>query len=822
MSDDESIDWSKTTWEGSRREQLRRWRGLSLRERLLAVEEMAELSQRFAAMREQRQTRFADEVHEPQAGYKVKPMNNEIVLHGCAPTPLANYLKALGVLRLLSAKYPDTRGFWRGEEFVLRTVLDRAGIEQFFLHDYEPTPIMAPWNGGSGFYYQERKSKEKDPVTGKKKKLGIYDQETAATKIVNAVLASKSKRLEAYREALHHAKLAVQKAGFITSPESGRQKDDFILSLRATLPDKCIQAMDAGLSITSVQTNYPPMLGTGWNDGNMDFTSNFMQRLLDILGTDEGILPGQSADWLQASLFGTNAPNLTKNNIGQFSPGQAGGPNASTGFEANAAINPWDFVLMIEGALLFASAAVRRNADDPFGVMSYPFTTDAVGAGSGSLGGQGDIVDSKGKKKARGELWMPLWQQSASYAEVRALMAEGRVALGKKPARDALDFVRAVHRLGGYRGVQSFQRFGLLMRTGKAYLATPLSRIEVSDHPQSRWLDDLDKHRWLDRFRQFARGEHAADRFHALRKRLEDMLFTLSGREASKAQAQSLLMLLGEIQSALSNSRKAMESVRPIPRLSSHWVLAADDGTAVFRIAKALAGLRGIGDEPLPLRAQLFPVQRKYDQWMAPEAGEKARVYTGQMGRLIDTLRALLERRLWLAEKLDMPDKPLSSPAGASLDDVAAFLRDDSMDARIAALLPGFCLCDIPQDTDRSAGDGLIHAGFALLKLALTPGRTLRSLDWMGENDHLPIPTGMLAQLAAGNHENRAVKMACQRLRSSGLAPIFSPHAMPELPGIDPARAAAALLIPLRYGAIGALARSVLRTPETETQSESA
>ncbi len=827
MSDDDSIDWSKTTWEGSRREQLRRWRALSLRERLLAVEEMAELSQRLAAMREQRKARVADEIHELQAGYKVKPMNNEIVLHGCTPTPLANYLKALGVLRLLSAKYPDTRGFWRGEEFVLHTALDRAGIEQFFLHDYEPTPIMAPWNAGSGFYYQERKSKEKDPVTGKKKKLGIYDQETAATKIVDTVLASQSKRLAVYREALHHAKLAVKKAGFITAPESGRQKDDFILSLRGTLSDKCIQAMDAGLSITSVQTNYPPMLGTGWNDGNMDFSSNFMQRLLDILGTDEGILPDHSTEWLQASLFGTTAPNLTKNNIGQFSPGQAGGPNASTGFEANAAINPWDFVLMIEGALLFASAAVRRNADDPSGVMSYPFTIDAVGAGSGSLGGKGDIVDSKGKKKARGELWMPLWQQSASYAEVRALMAEGRVALGKKPARDALDFVRAVHRLGGYRGVQSFQRFGLLMRSGKAYLATPLSRIEVSDQPQSRWLDDLDKHQWLDRFRQFARGEHAADRFHALRKRLEDMLFTLSGREASKAQAQSLLMLLGEIQSALSNSSKAKESVRPIPRLSNQWVLAADDDTPAFRIAKALAGLRGIGDEPLPLRAQLFPVHPRSNIWMedarkARDANNdpacRTRIYTSQKGRLINTLRALLERRLWLAEKLDMPDKPLSSPSGASLDDVVAFLRDDSMDARIAALLPGLCLCEIPQDTDKSAGDGVSPAAFALLKLALTPDRTLRSLGWLGEADHLPVPTGMLAQLAAGNHENRAVKMAWQRLRSSGLAPIFSPHALPELSGIDPARAAAALLIPLRYGATGALARSVLKSPESEAQ----
>lgn len=47
----DTIDWSLTTWEGSRREQLRRWSRLSLREILLAQEEMRELSERFAKTR---------------------------------------------------------------------------------------------------------------------------------------------------------------------------------------------------------------------------------------------------------------------------------------------------------------------------------------------------------------------------------------------------------------------------------------------------------------------------------------------------------------------------------------------------------------------------------------------------------------------------------------------------------------------------------------------------------------------------------------------------------------------------------------------------
>jgi hypothetical protein len=39
------IDWSLTTWEGSRREQTRRWSELSWDEILAAQEEMAEIAE---------------------------------------------------------------------------------------------------------------------------------------------------------------------------------------------------------------------------------------------------------------------------------------------------------------------------------------------------------------------------------------------------------------------------------------------------------------------------------------------------------------------------------------------------------------------------------------------------------------------------------------------------------------------------------------------------------------------------------------------------------------------------------------------------------
>lgn len=58
MSDDESpIDWSKTTFEGARREQLRRALRMTVRQRLEALDQLTELSERLQDMSKQ----FGDE-----------------------------------------------------------------------------------------------------------------------------------------------------------------------------------------------------------------------------------------------------------------------------------------------------------------------------------------------------------------------------------------------------------------------------------------------------------------------------------------------------------------------------------------------------------------------------------------------------------------------------------------------------------------------------------------------------------------------------------------------------------------------------------------
>jgi CRISPR-associated protein Csx17 len=87
----------------------------------------------------------------------------DVELSGCRPEPLASYLKALGVLRLVAEqKDRNAAGFWRGEHFVLRSSLDADALVAFFEKEWRPTPIIAPWNGGSGFTGDEDSEEAED------------------------------------------------------------------------------------------------------------------------------------------------------------------------------------------------------------------------------------------------------------------------------------------------------------------------------------------------------------------------------------------------------------------------------------------------------------------------------------------------------------------------------------------------------------------------------------------------------------------------------------------------------------------------------------
>lgn len=766
--------WEAATWEGSRRESMRRWAELPV-ERMLAVqEEMAELGDVFGVSRE-----TGPSVAEPGGRYSAGGRAiHEVVLAGCQPTPLASYLKALGVLRLVAEQAdPEVRGFWRDDQFVLAGALDRSGLRRFFLEAYRPTAVLAPWNGGSGFHPKDNRSG-----------IAPIEQGTAS-------------RLAALRDAIGVIRDVLARLGVNGKPD-GAAKTELLVYLRSELGDATLDWLDAAVVLTDENPKYPPLLGTGGNDGRLDFTNNFMQHLVELLDADTGNPKAGAERQIDEALFGEAIAGLEAAAVGQFSPGDAGGPNQGSGYTGSALVNSWDFVLMLEGALLFAAAATRRLDSASPAAPSYPFTVRPTGSGAGGT----DVGD---EGNARAEIWLPIWKLPAGLPELRALLSDGRVTLGKRAARDGLEFVRAVSRLGADRGIMAFQRYAFMMRSGKAYLATPLNRVTVRRNHAADLIDELDNGNWLTRFRRLGRSTHASNRIQSLVRRLEDALFELAQDPSNPgSRVQQILIVLGEAQRYLARSAAARAECPPVPSLSGNWLRQVQAGgeTEELSFAAALASLharRRDRDQAaafaLPMRMHLAPeLTGRYPVWIE---GETHQVTWGH-GRLEQNLAAMLQRRLLQAQGEEFDDKPLHALRTAGMTTVAAWLNGGLDEQRIASLLPGLMLVRLPSGHgDRRRRVDPLPAAYRVLKPFFCTDRQLRRSGLLPSERRLPLPAGLVRRLAAGDVA-AAVALGLRKRRAAGIAMPFSEIAAD---GIDGPHLLVALLTPVTDREIGRL-----------------
>lgn len=691
---------------------------------------------------------------------------NEIPLAGCTPIPLANYLKALGVFRLVAEQEdPGVKAFWRGERFVLVTRLTRQDLTQFFLEKYRPTPILAPWNGGSGFYPKDNK-----------------DGFTPLSK-------AEALRFKPIAEAITAIKKSLDDLGLEEKPDTD-DKPRLLMSLRAQAGESFLSWLDAAVVLSSGEPAYPPLLGTGGNDGRLDFTNNFLQRLVELFDPGTGKNIGFSHAWLEQALHATPTPKLSQNAIGQFAPGQIGGANSTTGFSTDSRINPWDFVLMLEGALLFVTSTTRRLESSHQAALAYPFTVHPANGGSGGMT-QTDAASGK----SRGEIWMPLWGRPTQLEEIRALLAEGRATVGRRAARDGLDFARAIARLGTDRGIAAFQRYGFMVRNGLAYLATPLGRVESTQAPSADLITDLDQGRFLESLRREARGKDASASLKRANAQLENALFGLTRPGSGRQAIQRALILLGEVTQTLAVSRKGQEAVPVLPSLSESWVLQTDDGSAEFRLAVALASLAG-------MRAYLVPVDRDKGRWLwAPES----RLHVWGKGDLARNLVRIVERRVIEAQRQETRRDPFAGRTrlGARLADIQAYLSGQTDDARIAALLQGLIWAKLPENlapATKERNDGAsVPTVYAVLKPFFTPPALLKHLGRLPEDVYLTLP-GELPRLLAAGQVQKAQNIAWRRARIAGLG--WPRGETPQSATLNGPRLLVALAIPLEAAAL--------------------
>jgi CRISPR-associated protein Csx17 len=549
------------------------------------------------------------------------------------------------------------------------------------------------------------------------------------------------------------------------------------LACRNTLPDRCVEWLDAAVGISAEgKRTFAPVLGTGGNEGRLDYTNNFMEYLAKLLIAPDRKTP--VAALLRNALFGASTVGLQDSSVGQYDPGRAGGFNQSQGITSgDFPSNPWNFVLTLEGAVAWAAGLYRRQGVRFHSFLCSPFTVSPTPVGYGSASGK----EGKDGKLGRAEIWVPIWETPTRYAELRALLREGRAAVNGRPAQNGLEFAQAACMLGVDRGLSGFVRYNILRRRGDSYIALPTGQFRVTERREADLARELTVLlEEADRQLKDAPAECVS-----LRRQIDEAMYNLLLRGGAST-VQDLAACTGRWQRWVLTSGNPVRLSR---RLSRAWVAELKE-TPAARVAAALAGIwhREAGG----FRDHLDRVNGRF-------------AWTG--GDLAERMAQVLERRVMLGDALGIRPNPLGSAYRASTRDAVMFLEGSLDDALIEDLLFAFTLVDWRRGEvigGPSSGNVEVWPVYALLKhlfLAQSVGGPEGDLYLKGD-------LSVLAALRAED-VSQAARIGLRRLQNVGLMPVDTNY----LGGFKPMRLAASLLIPVPYDAA---LRRICRSGETK------
>jgi len=686
----------------------------------------------------------------------------EIILNNCKSTPFASYLKSLGIMRIISEqKEIGIRGFWKDETFVLETNLDHERIIDFFLNEYEPTPIVSPWNNGSGFYVNEKN----------------WSDNTTGKDFWSYLLNNQDKRFELYRKTVEGI-MKWQEIKEWNSKKTGNKKDrkenetskslpkelkiSIVRKSRNLLNDKVLRWIDASVIVNPHdELKMTPLMSTGGNEGNLDYSSIFIKSLNELFF--ENSKQELVKEWLESSIFGGPAHDLPATvKIGKFFAGKAGGNNQGYGPEQkDIPTNPWDFVFLMEGSLIWNSGTVTHYSNKEANLFT-PFTS--------------------GSSEAKYTIWTPLWGAPSSIDEIEWLFSEGRAELRLNKARSDLEFLEATASLGVDRNIKKFIKYEIKEERGQGYyLMRPASKVDVKKMRNidsivelNNLIQDID--RFILNFKNNAPASLKTAR-NALRKSVEELIINENPDRYLK-----VLIDVGKIEGIIArlktHRREGSSSSNNV--LGGKWLDITDDGSAEFRIAAAIAsisGACGIDD----IRTNIGIKGNNNYSWYG--------------GSLPDKMINTLSRRLIEAHKNQCEENPLKSLLFATVEDVSAFITGNVNYQKIEDIIYGLMIIDWASVDSKISDKWRVNQkpwfvpNYPILKLLFNPrGKiTINGKEIITKIEDPIIP------LIKSGRVREACEIARRRLVSSGLSvPKIEYENMQ-----NPERLAASLLIPV-------------------------
>ncbi|MCG8556173.1 MAG: type I-U CRISPR-associated protein Csx17 [Proteobacteria bacterium] len=760
-----------------------------------------------------------------------------LALPGLSPDSLGNYLASLGLLRVLSRRWPSTRIAWRDD--VLQLVGGPTTLDEL-LDELVRVACQRAWAPYKrGWLTEQMKGTKLGQNKNTVSQAGTPIAEWRARQPEDAVAILDSHIVATTRQMFNPLtgnggsagnrdfsdgwKLAVDAiAHAIERLKEADEKHARALAEAKKVRDRAYAKADekyrtAINKACSAQTDAARQSATRKaDDARKKARVKADERHLgaankadDALGKAERprdelekLLLGQPTTWVEKKL---NAGSWFSAATKAYNSGQA---------PARAAlISPWAMVLACEGLLFFAGGASRRLGARTRAIGAFPFVTQPVAPEA--AGEAGRIL---------GELWAPIWARPMTVAETTTLFSRGRAELRGRGAVTPAAFATAIRERGVDAGVREFRRFSL-GRTTSANTFEPRLEARFSldtgtELASGASSSTLERVTALIEQRGFPRDRKVGQRwrFEGLRGPIEVALLDVA---AEPNRSEAGIALLDAVTAGLDridrnrNFREGNVRWKPLP-LEWLSLLFADEGPGVE--ARLALSLVSAFPEALPFAAFRFGVEwtrdGKYDWSTKPSWFEHAKVAParwvwgpGQPARVIG---AVLWRRLFDEGKLDATNtrRPQGrGPLPARLSDVSRWLAGEIDESLFVAWISRLALFDwrrisqevrslVNAETARPRADGEL----ALLGLTqpLVDRRALvvRSLS---PNDLLSDDTGartaeaarsLVALIRAGKL-GAALGLASSRYAMAGarLASFEAPFATH-----DPDRLVAALL----------------------------
>lgn len=577
-----------------------------------------------------------------------------LALPGLSPDSLGNYLASLGLLRVLSRRWPSTRIAWRDE--VLQVVGGPATLDE------------------------------------------LLDE---LVRIANSQGDSEVKRREwtQYDKAWSDA----QKKG--TKAKSGTP----LALWQAGAPEPQLRFF-AAHAVPHSRVSFNPLLGSGGNAGRRDFAAGW-QKAVDALAAATN--PARGRGKSKAGVTNSTAPSDERRNALQalllghpvtwMAEKLAAGSwfseatklyNSGQSPAREGQISPWAMVLACEGLAFLAGGASRRlGARSARAVGAFPFITEPIAASA-----------EKEADRLRGEIWTPLWSRPTSLAEVSTLFSRGRAELRGRGALTPAAFATAIRGRGVDAGISEFRRYTLGRTTSSNTFEPRLeARFDLEAGADTRLAASLTLERVtaLIEHRGFPRD---GKRFVGLRGPIESALLDAAAQPSNPEPGIALLDAVVSALDRIDRNRSFREGKIRWEPLPLEWLpsLFADEQPGVeARLALSLVSAFSIAR---PFATYRFGVEWKYGQTYAnyTHTDRPPARWVWGPGELARVLAAVLSRRLLdQAADADRPHQRGRAPLAATTSQVRNWLAGGLDESLFSAWLSRLALFDwrrVPQE----------------------------------------------------------------------------------------------------------------------------